>query len=53
MHLVDYPDEHPPGSKVTEVAEEQFREYYLRPLGSEVRFVRLESESESNAWVTS
>ena len=43
MHLVDYPDEHPPDSKVSEVAEERFREHYLRPLGNEVRFVRLES----------
>src|ERR1700761_7592189 len=43
MHLVDYPDEHPPDSKVSEVVEEQFREHYLRPLGNEVRFVRLES----------
>ena len=43
MHLVDYPDEHPPDSKVSEVAEEQFWEHYLHPLGNEVRFVRLES----------
>ena len=43
MHLVDYPDEHPPGSKVSEVAEEQFQEHYLRPLGNKVTFVRLES----------
>ena len=43
MHLVDYPDEHPPDSKVSEVAEEQFREHYLRPLGNEAKFVRLES----------
>ena len=43
MHLADYPDEHPPDSKVSEVAEEQFREHYLIPLGNEVRFVRLES----------
>ena len=43
MHLVDYPDEHPPDSKISEVVEERFREHYLRPLGNEVRFVRLES----------
>ena len=43
MHLVDYPDEHPPDSKVSEVAEEQFREHYLHPLGNGVRFVQLKS----------
>ena len=47
MHLVDFPDEHPSGSKVSEVAEEQFQEHYLRPLekehGNKVTFVRLES----------
>ena len=46
MHLVDYPNEHPPDSKASDVAEEQFREHYLRPLGNEVRFVRLESGFE-------
>ena len=43
MHLVDYPDEHPPDSKVSDVAEEQFQKHYLHPLGNEVRFVQLES----------
>ena len=43
MHLADYPDEYPPNSKVSEVAEEQFQEHYLRPLGNKVTFVRLES----------
>ena len=43
MHLVDYPDEFAADSKVSEVAEEQFQEHYLRPLGDEVTFVRLES----------
>ena len=43
MHMVDYPDEHPPGSNLSEVAENQFQEHYLRPLGNGVRFVRLES----------
>ena len=43
MHLVDYPDEYPPDSKVSEVAEEQFKEHYLGPLGDDVTFVRLES----------
>ena len=40
---MDYPDEHPPDSKISEVVEERFREHYLRSLGNEVRFVRLES----------
>ena len=43
MHLVDYPDEYPDGN-VSEVAETQFQEHYLRPLGDDVRYVRLESE---------
>ena len=50
MHLVDYPDEHPPDSKVSEVAEKQFREHYLHPLGNEVRFVRLESGFGVKCW---
>ena len=44
MYLVDYPDEFPLDSKVSEVAEKHFQEQYLRPLGEEVIFVRLESE---------
>ena len=47
MHLMDYPDEFPPDSKVSEVAMEQFQKHYLRPLekehGKKVTFVRLES----------
>ena len=43
MHLGDFPEEYPPDSKVSEVAEEQFQEHYLRPLGNEITFVRLES----------
>ena len=47
MHLVDFPNEYPPDSKVPEVAEEQFQKHYLRPLrneqGKDVAFVRLES----------
>ena len=43
MHLVDYPEDHPPDSNVSKVAEEQFQEHYLCPLGNEVRFVWLES----------
>ena len=46
MHLDDYPEEHPPNSEVSEVAEEQFQEHYLRPLGNGVTFVRLQSEFE-------
>ncbi|KAF8273967.1 hypothetical protein EI94DRAFT_975228 [Lactarius quietus] len=42
MHMVDYPDEHPPDSSVSEVAESQFQEHYLRPLGDDVRFVRVQ-----------
>jgi hypothetical protein len=43
MHLVDYPNEHYPDSNVSEVAEKQFQEHYLCPLGDDVRYVRLES----------
>src|ERR1700761_2041812 len=43
MHLVDYPDEHPPDSKVSDVAEEQFQKHYLHSLRNAVTFVRLES----------
>ena len=43
MHLVDYPDQYLPDSNVTEVAEEHFLDLYLRPLGNEVTYVRLES----------
>ena len=43
MHLVDFPDEYPPNSKPSEVAEQRFQEHYLRPLGNGVTFVRLES----------
>ncbi len=42
MHLVDYPNEYP-DSNVSEAAEIRFQELYLRPLGGDVRFVRLES----------
>ena len=50
MHLVDYPHEYPPNSKVSEVAEDQFQEYYLRPLGNEIAFVRLESGFGVKYW---
>ena len=42
MHLVDYPNEYL-DSNASEVAETQFQEHYLHPLGDEVRYVRLES----------
>ncbi|KAF8264582.1 hypothetical protein EI94DRAFT_1686266 [Lactarius quietus] len=41
MHLADYPNEYP-DSNVSEVPEKLFREHYLRPLGNDVRYVRLE-----------
>ena len=43
MHMFDYPDEYP-NSNISEVAENQFQEHYLHPLGNDVRFVQLESE---------
>jgi hypothetical protein len=43
INIADYPNEYPGGSKVSEVAEKRFQERYLRPLGGDVRFVRLES----------
>jgi hypothetical protein len=43
MHLVDYPNEYP-DSNVSEVAEKQFQEHYLCPLGNDIRYVRLESK---------
>ena len=48
MHLADYPHEYP-DSNVSEVAEQQFQEHYLRPLGDDVRFVRLESRFKVSA----
>ena len=47
MHLLNYPDEYP-DSNVSEVAEKQFQEHYLDPLGGNVRFVRLESGFRAN-----
>ena len=43
MHLVDYPHEYHLDSNVSEVAEKQFQEHYLHPLGDDVRYVQLES----------
>ena len=42
MDVSDYPDKYLDGN-VSQVAEKQFQEYYLRPLGDDVRYVRLES----------
>ena len=47
MHLVDFPSGYP-DSNVFEVAEKQFQEHYLHPLGDDVRFVRLESRFRAN-----
>jgi hypothetical protein len=41
MHLEDFGN---PGDKVSDEADRQFKEHYLRHLGEGVRFVRLESE---------
>jgi hypothetical protein len=43
MHMSDFSNEYP-NSNVSEVAENQFQEYYLCPLGDDTIFVRLESE---------
>ena len=43
MHLFDYPEEYP-DSDVSEAAKKQFREHYLRPLGDNIKYVRLESK---------
>ena len=43
MDVSDYPDKYL-HSNVSQVAEHQFQEYYLRPLGDkDMRYVRLES----------
>jgi hypothetical protein len=42
MHLSDFPDEYL-DSNVSEVAEKQFQEHYLHPLGDDIIFVQLES----------
>ena len=49
MHMFDYPNEYP-NSNLSEVAEKQFQEHYLHPLGDDVRFVRLESEFGVTCW---
>ena len=42
MDVADYPDKYL-DRNVSQEAENQFQEYYLRPLGDGVRYVRLES----------
>jgi hypothetical protein len=42
IHLSDYPNEYL-DTNVSEVAEKQFQEHYLRPLGDDTRFVQLKS----------
>ncbi|KAN0131070.1 hypothetical protein V8E53_011203 [Lactarius tabidus] len=41
MDMLDDPDRYP-DSNVSQVAEKRFQEYYLRPLGNGVRYVRLQ-----------
>jgi hypothetical protein len=43
MDVLDDPDLYLDKS-VSEVAKERFEEYYLHPLGGDVKYVRLESE---------
>lgn len=42
MHLFDYPSEYP-NENVSSLAEKLFQEHYLRPLGDDVTYVRVES----------
>ena len=42
MDVSDYPDKYL-DSTVSQVVENHFQEYYLRPLGDDVRYVQLES----------
>jgi hypothetical protein len=44
MQLLDYPDDYPDGN-VSEMAEKQFQEHYLGPLGNGVKYVQLKSGS--------
>jgi hypothetical protein len=41
MDVWDDPDKYP--GSVSEEAEKRFQEHYLRPLGNDARYVRLES----------
>ena len=42
MDVSDFPDKYL-DSNVSQVVKKQFEEYYLRPLGDDVRYVQLES----------
>jgi hypothetical protein len=44
MQVLDYPKEYPNGD-VSEAAGKLFQEHYLDPLGDDVKYVQLESES--------
>ena len=50
MHMMDFPNEHQ-GSNLSDVVEKRFRKHYLRPLGNDVKFMRLESGFGSKARV--
>ena len=44
MDVLDFPEKYLEfKSDVPQVVEDQFQEYYLRPLGNNIRHVRLES----------
>ncbi|KAI9447334.1 hypothetical protein BJY52DRAFT_1206550 [Lactarius psammicola] len=45
IHLEDYGN---PDDNISDVAEKQFQEHYLHPLGDDVRFVRLEKMHRQN-----
>ena len=45
--MLDDPDQYPDRS-VSKVAKERFQEYYVHPLGDDVRYVQLESELQAN-----
>ncbi|KAH9160119.1 hypothetical protein EDB89DRAFT_2106657 [Lactarius sanguifluus] len=47
MHVADYPNEYL-NNNVSEVAEQQFKEHYLYPLGKDIGFVRLEKMHRQN-----
>jgi len=48
MHLFDYPNEYP-DSNVAEVAEKQFQEHYMHPLGDDIKFVQLKRMHMQNS----
>ncbi|KAI9452691.1 hypothetical protein BJY52DRAFT_1418599 [Lactarius psammicola] len=45
INMEDYGD---PNDNISDVAEKQFREHYLHPLGGDIRFVRLEKMHRQN-----